>query len=103
VAIFPEGANGGFRPASGTLPINIGWSPIITEVIANWDGGKTIVGFGKITGTLYASWVIKMWGAKGTSSCGDNSLITGYVTMAMGLNADLLTPANCSLSTSAKV
>jgi len=77
---------------------------MVTEVITNWDGGKTIVGFGKLTGTIYGSWVIKMWGAKGTNNCGDDSKITGYVTMMPGLNTDLgSTAASCSLTASAKV
>lgn len=102
--MFPESANGGTRVASGTTPIGVGWSPMVTEVIANWDGGKTIVGFGKLTGTIYGSWVIKMWGVKGTSPCLDNAVITGYVTMAVGLMADLATtPANCTLASNAKV
>jgi len=103
--MFPEGANGGINAASSTTatPINVGWDPIVTEVIANWDGGKTMAGFGKISGTMYGAWVIKMWGAKGTTSCGDNSAITGYVQMVMGLTADLSTSANCSLGSFAKV
>lgn len=77
---------------------------MVIEVIANWDGGKTIAGFGKLTGTIYGSWVIKMWGASGGgTSCGDNSKITGYVNMVMGLNTDLSASANCSLTSLAKV
>ena len=101
--MFPEGANGGINLASHSTPINIGWNPAVIEVISNWDGGKTIAGFGKVTGTIYASWVIKMWGSKGTSSCGDNATISGYVTMAVGLTADLSAPANCVLTSNAKV
>jgi hypothetical protein len=84
VAMFPEAANGGINLSShATTPIGIGWDPVVVEVISNWDGGKTIAGFGKVTGTIYASWVIKMWGASGTNSCGDASKITGYVTMVL--------------------
>jgi len=102
--MFPEGANGGLSAASTTNPINIGWNPAVVEVISNWDGGKTIAGFGKITGTIYASWVIKMWGAAGgTTNCGDNATISGYVTMVMGLTADLSASANCVLTSNAKV
>jgi len=100
--MFPEGDNAGIKSATLWNHVNIGWSPQVTEVIANWDGGKTIAGFGKITGTLYGSWVIKMWGNKGTS-CGNDSKITGYVTMAVGLNSDLGTSTNCSLAVNAKV
>ena len=102
--MFPEGQNGGLSAASTTTPINIGWNPAVVEVISNWDGGKTIAGFGKITGTIYASWVIKMWGnVGGTTNCGDNATISGYVTMAMGLTADLSASANCVLTSNAKV
>lgn len=102
--MFPEGQNGGLSAASTTTPINIGWNPAVVEVISNWDGGKTIAGFGKITGTIYASWVIKMWGnVGGTVNCGDNATISGYVTMVMGLTADLTASANCVLTSNAKV
>jgi len=102
--MFPEAANGGLRPASGTTAVNVGWEPMVVEVISNWDGGKTVVGFGKLTGTIYASWAIKMWGVKGTSPCANDAVITGYVTMALGLTADLAsTTANCTLTTNAKV
>jgi hypothetical protein len=65
--MFSEGQNGGINVASNTssatnTPINVGWDPVVVEVLSNWDGGKTIAGFGKLTGTLYGSWVIKMWG-----------------------------------------
>ena len=63
VAMFPEGANGGLAVStSATNAIRIGWDPVVVEVLANHDGGKTIAGFGKLTGTIYGSWVIKMWG-----------------------------------------
>lgn len=102
--MFPEQQNYGANAASTSTPIGIGWDPMVVDVIANWDGGKTIAGFGKLTGTIYGSWVIKMWGAKGTNNCGDNSVISGYVTMAVGLTADLgSTSANCSLTANAKV
>jgi len=100
VAILPETANMGL--ISNT--VNIGWDPVVTEIIANYDGGKTIAGIGKITGTIYASWVIKMWGSTGTGiNCGADSKIAGYVTMAVGLNSDLALTANCSLTSNAKV
>jgi len=83
VATIPEAANGGTNLSSATVPIGIGWDPVVVEVISNWDGGKTIAGFGKATGTIYASWVIKMWGAGGTLPCGDDSVISGYVTMVL--------------------
>jgi len=76
---------------------------MVMEIIPNWDGGKTIAGFGKVTGTIYGSWVIKMWGSKGTTNCSTGSKISGYVTMQMGLNSDLSTSANCKLASSAKV
>jgi len=105
--MFPEGANGGINSsassATANLPINVGWDPVVVEVLTNWDGGKTIAGFGKVSGTIYGAWVIKMWGTKGTSSCGADSKITGYVTMTMGLNSDLSTSTNCSLTSNAKV
>jgi len=105
--MFPEGANGGINSSSSSvaasLPINIGWDPVVVEVISNWDGGKTMAGFGKVAGTIYGSWVIKMWGGKGSTNCGADSKITGYVTMAMGLNSDLSTSSNCSLTSAAKV
>jgi hypothetical protein len=103
VAMFPEGTNYGINAASTTTPINIGWDPVVVEVITNYDGGKTLAGFGKLTGTIYGSWVIKMWGSTGTTACGDNSVITGYVTMVMGLTADLSASTNCNLSSNAKV
>lgn len=75
----------------------------MVEVIPNYDGGKTIAGFGKVTGTIYSSWVIKMWGSTGTNDCGSNSKITGYVTMVVGLDAISATEADCSLTSDAKV
>jgi len=102
--MFPEGPNGGINVASGSFPINIGWDPVVMEVIANWDGGKTIVGFGKLSGTIYSSWAIKMWGVKGTKPCSDNSVISGYVKMVVGLMADLgANPTHCALASNAKV
>lgn len=77
----------------------------MTEVLTNYDGGKTMVGFGKITGTIYASWVIKMWGSTGTTvtdGCGAASKISGYVTMVVGLASDLTLASNCSLASLAK-
>jgi len=106
--MFPEGTNGGLNLATATAvsagPVNVGWDPMVTEVISNWDGGKTIAGFGKVTGTVYHSWVIKMWGVSGlTTQCANNATITGYVRMALGLNADLKLSANCTLTSDAKV
>ena len=101
VAMFPEGANGGYY--AGSTDINIGWDPVVVEVIPNYDGGKTIAGFGKVTGTIYSSWVIKMWGSTGSNNCGSNSKITGYVTMVVGLDAISATAADCSLTSDAKV
>ena len=106
VAMFPEGANGGLAVStSATNAIGIGWDPVVVEVLANYDGGKTIAGFGKVTGTIYGSWVIKMWGNTGANNCGPDSKITGYVTMVVGLNSELGTSpsANCSLTANAKV
>lgn len=105
--MFPEGQNGGANLASSTdstkTPINIGWDPVVVDVLANYDGGKTMAGFGKVSGTIYGAWVIKMWGTKGTVPCGADSVITGYVTMAVGLKGDLATGTNCSLTSNAKV
>jgi hypothetical protein len=106
VAMFPEGANGGLAASSSaTNAIGIGWDPVVVEVLANYDGGKTIAGFGKVTGTIYGSWVIKMWGSTGANNCGADSKITGYVTMVVGLNSELgnSPSANCSLTANAKV
>jgi len=89
VAMLPETANGGLNAASTATPINIGWDPVVTEILSSYDGGKVIAGIGKLSGTVYASWVIKMWGNVGATKCGAASKITGYVTMVMGVSADL--------------
>lgn len=102
--MFPEGANNGLRSTTTTTPINVGWDPVVVEVLTNWDGGKTMVGFGKLTGTIYGAWVVKMWGSTGAgTSCGADSKISGYVQMVMGLNTDLALASNCSLTSLAKV
>lgn len=101
--MFPEGANGGYNLSTATYPINVGWDPMVVEVISNYDGGKTIAGFGKITGTMYGSWVIKMWGSTGAINCGDAAKITGYVTMKMILGTELSAASNCVLASGAYV
>jgi hypothetical protein len=77
------------------------------DVMACYDGGKVIYGFGRTGRYLYSSWIIKMWGtlssATTTKSCANDSKITGYVTMAVGLNSELLLAANCALTSAAKV
>jgi len=42
--------------------MNVGWDPMVTSIITSYDGGKVMAGFGKVTGIMYASWVMKMWG-----------------------------------------
>jgi len=99
--------NGGLNRATATgttLPVNIGWDPLVTEILSTYDGGKVIAGIGKLTGTIYAGWVVKMWGTAGANPCATASKITGYVTMALGLKLDLgSTPTSCSLTANAKV
>lgn len=52
---------------------------------------------------MYAGWVIKMWGDKGTTTpCGDGSKITGYVTMAVNFNSAITAASDCSLTSNAK-
>lgn len=107
VAMLPELMNGGLNRATGTgttLPVNIGWNPVVTEILSTYDGGKVIAGIGKLTGTIYAGWVVKMWGTAGANPCSTASKITGYVTMALGLKLDLgAVPTNCALTANAKV
>jgi len=106
VAMLPELMNGGLNLASGTgtsMPVNIGWDPIVTEILSTYDGGKVIAGIGKLTGTIYAGWVVKMWGTVGAKPCATASKITGYVTMALGLSADNAATTDCALTANAKV
>ena len=100
--MFPEQANGGLNLSDNATPIGVGWDPVVVEVLANMDGGKTIAGFGKLTGTIYGSWVIKMWGTTGGKACAANSAITGYVTMIPGLNSEFVI-ASCALASNAPV
>jgi len=82
--------------------VNVGWDPMVMQVITNYDGGKTLIGFGRTAATMYAGWVVKMWGEKGTTNCGDGSKITGYVTMAVNVNSAITASSDCSLTSSAK-
>jgi len=61
--------------------MNVGWDPMVTSIITSYDGGKVMAGFGKVTGIMYTSWVMKMWGTAGTKPCAANSKLTGYVNM----------------------
>ena len=58
VAIFPETQNKLYTASN----MNVGWDPMVTSIITSYDGGKVMAGFGKVTGIMYASWVMKMWG-----------------------------------------
>lgn len=108
VAMFPETANVELL----TTKMNVGWDPMVTSVITTYDGGKAIGGFGKLSGTLYASWVMKMWGSlvpytliapsANEVVCGFSKKITGYVTMKTLLNVNLLA-ADCVLTADASV
>ena len=83
--------------------VNVGWDPMVMQVIANYDGGKTLVGFGRTAATMYAGWVVKMWGEKGTTTpCGTDSFITGYVTMAVDFNSAISAATDCKLTSNAK-
>jgi len=98
VAMFPEAENWKY---SGNM--NVGWDPMVTAIATTYDGGKAMAGFGKYTGTMYQSWVLKMWGNVGTKKCGSPSVISGYVNMVFGLNSAVTSEALCSSSTDAKV
>lgn len=100
VAMFPEGAN--VNKATGNN-INVGWDPFVTTILSTYDGGKIIAGFGKVTGVMYKPWVIKMWGTSGTTPCSNDSKITGYVTMKVGLSEEQTTATDCALTADAKV
>ena len=85
VAMFPEYQN--YQEVSGG--INVGWDPVVTAVIACYDGGKAMAGFGKYSGTIYNAWAVKLWGTTGSNNCGSSTVvISGYVTMAVGIDAD---------------
>jgi len=74
-------------------------------VLATYDGGKVLVGFGKTGSSMYAGWVAKMWGVAGSTAakqCADDAKITGYVTMVTGTSTDLAASANCTLTTNAR-
>jgi len=80
---------------------------MVTGIIAAYDGGKLICGYGKTAGAVVKAWLVKMWGVSAATSgmvCNAPTAslagaITGYVTMAIKSNADLAsTPANCVLS-----
>ena len=44
-----------------------------------------------------------MWGTLGSGTgCGSNSVITGYVTMAVGVDSDVTATSDCSLTSNAK-
>lgn len=83
--------------------MNVGWDPMVTQVLATYDGGKAILGFGKIGYHSYAGWLVKMWGTRGTTACADNQLITGYTQMAVGLGQITGTDATDCGGTSPKV
>lgn len=62
VAMFPETQNVG----NATLrKINVGYMPQVTGILTSFDGGKIIVGYGRVGGGIYKSWAIKMFGDKG--------------------------------------
>jgi len=83
---------------------------MVTHSLSSYDGGKVLFGFGGLGGIMHAGWMVKMWGSKGTTNCGDNAKITGYVTMVVGTMANLNTAAGgtagatqCTLTASARV
>jgi hypothetical protein len=44
-----------------------------------------------------------MWGTLGSGTgCGNDSSISGYVTMAVGVDSDVTATSDCSLTSSAK-
>jgi len=98
VAHFPETQNTSLT----TTNMNVGWDPMVTAVMTSYDGGKVMGGFGKLSGTLYGSWVMKMWGVIGTGPCAANAAISGYVTMKTSVSA-ATTNTDCALSADAKV
>jgi hypothetical protein len=57
----------------------IGLHPVVTGVVACYDGGKAMSGYGKFSGLVHFSWVVKLWGNTGSVTCGANSAPTGYV------------------------
>jgi len=75
---------------------------MVTASLSAYDGGKLMFGFGGIGGIMQAGWAMKMWGALGTTNCGDNAKITGYVTMVPGTDGDLAATANCVLTAAAR-
>lgn len=82
VAMFPEAVYS--KQAAGET-MNVGWSPVVTAVATLQDGGKAMVGFGKVSGTTLKAWLVKMWSASGTYKCNSTiasaMTITGYVQM----------------------
>ena len=77
----------------------MGYDPEVMGVLATWDGGKVVYGFGRYTGTVYDAFVIKMFGASGTKNCGSNSKVTGYVSLTYSINSAVTLPAECLTET----
>lgn len=77
----------------------VGWDPMVMQVLAVWDGGKVVAGWGKLSGTILNGWVIKMFGASGTKNCGASAKPTGYVSLTYSINSAVTTTAECLTET----
>ena len=100
--MFPEAVN----ELSTTTKMNVGWSPCVTSAVTTFDGGKTMAGFGKVTGTVYKSWVMRMWGTRGTHTCGTAGQvvsITGYVQMTPTVSRTHTGSTACTATANADV
>jgi hypothetical protein len=62
----------------------IGLNPVVTSLVACYDGGKALAGYGKYSGLVHFGWVMKMWGNTGSTwNCGASSKPVGYVEILM--------------------
>lgn len=94
VAMFPETTNAGQAAASS---IDVGYMPQVTGILTAFDGGKIIVGYGRVGGGIYKSWAIKIFGNQGTSTskCSTTATLSGYVKVIPGMYTELTATANC--------
>lgn len=79
----------------------LGWDPSVSVVVACWDGGKVLGGWGYQGGMLTKGWVLKMFGGVGpslTTKCANNSKPAGWVALVNSAPA-ITAAADCATKT----